>query len=403
MNAFVPGERLRVPPSGRGPLAGLRFAVKDLIDVAGARTGGGNPDWLAAQAPARRHAASVAALLRAGAALEGKTITDELAYSLEGENHHYGTPLNPRWPDALPGGSSSGSASAVASGAVEFALGTDTGGSVRVPAAFCGLWGIRPSHGAISSDGVLPFAPGFDTVGWLARSGEVLAAVGDVLLPADTHAGEPAGPHAPRWPRRLVRVNEAFAIRAQTEPRDAAKLETLAVSLGARETVDLFGQHARGQWLACYQALQDADIEAALGAWLRSARPRFGPSIAPRFARLDTYDAAAAPHWRAVREALRAQLDALPGDTVLVMPTTPVALLPKYAPPETIARFYEDALTMNAIASLGGLPQVTLPLGDSDGATHPLALSLIGARGTDRALLALACGLEAQARALPLD
>ncbi|HKR42387.1 MAG TPA: amidase family protein, partial [Paraburkholderia sp.] len=141
MSAFIPGPRLRVSANARGALDGLRFAVKDLIDVARTTTGGGNPDWLATHSPAARHAPCVATMLDAGASVDGKTITDELAYSLEGVNAHYGTPLNPRWPFALPGGSSSGSASAVASGEVDFALGTDTGGSVRVPAAFCGLWG----------------------------------------------------------------------------------------------------------------------------------------------------------------------------------------------------------------------------------------------------------------------
>ncbi|WP_310632356.1 amidase [Paraburkholderia sp.] len=384
MNAFVPGDATRIAPLARGPLDGLRFAVKDLIDVAGVRTGGGNPDWLAAQTPAREHASCVAALLRAGAALEGKTITDELAYSLEGANHHHGTPLNPRWPHALPGGSSSGSASAVAAGTVDFALGTDTGGSVRVPAAFCGLYGMRPTHGVIALDGVVPFAPSLDTVGWLARSANLLTSVGDVLLPADRATSS----------LTLLRVDEAFARRARHEPDDAARLDALAQSLGAHDTVPIFDLIAAADWLACYQAVQEADIDAALGVWLRAAQPRFGPSIAPRFAHIDAYDRTRTPHWRALRATLAAQLDARLQDCVLVMPTTPRALLAKDADGDTIARFYEDALTLNAIASLGGLPQITLPF--TDECDRPLALSLIGARGTDRALLRLAQTLSAR-------
>ena len=137
--AFI--ERFSLPPTGDGPLAGLRFAVKDLIDVAGHRTGCGNPDWLSTHPPARVSAVCVEQLLAAGAACEGKTITDEVAFSLLGENFFYGTPLNPAAPDRVPGGSSCGSASAVACGLVDFALGTDTGGSVRIPASYCGLWG----------------------------------------------------------------------------------------------------------------------------------------------------------------------------------------------------------------------------------------------------------------------
>jgi amidase len=373
-----------VAATATGPLNGQRFAVKDLIDVAGVTTGGGNPDWLASHAAARAHAPCVDALLAAGATLDGKTITDELAYSLEGENHHYGTPLNPRWPRALPGGSSSGSASAVASGDVEFALGTDTGGSVRVPAAFCGLFGMRPSHDAISLEGVLPFAPCFDTVGWFARSIDVLAAVGDVLLPA-----APSAASASASPMCLTRVAEAFAARARNEPDDAARLTTLAESLGARTSLDVFaGEEAR--WLACYQAVQDLEIDVSLGDWIRSARPRFGPSIAPRFARLDTLDRQQAESWRAVLRELRSTLDTLfeTEQTVLMMPTTPVALLPKDATSDAIGRFYEDSLTMNSIAAFGGLPQISLPF--TDEVDRPLALSLIGARGSDRALLTLA-------------
>ncbi|WP_027820340.1 amidase [Paraburkholderia bannensis] len=378
MSAFVPGDATRVAPLTRGPLERLRFAVKDLIDVAGVRTGGGNPDWLAAQTPAREHASCVWALLRAGAALEGKTITDELAYSLEGANHHYGTPLNPRWPHALPGGSSSGSASAVAAGTVDFALGTDTGGSVRVPASFCGLYGMRPTHGAIALDGLVPFAPSLDTVGWFARSADLLANVGDVLLPADSASSS----------LTLRRVDEAFACRARHEVDDAARLEALARSFGAHDSVPIFDRIPAIDWLACYQAVQAADIDAALGAWIRAAKPRFGPSIAPRFAHIDEYDRERTPHWRALRGTLAAQLDARLQDSMLVMPTTPCALLAKDADADTLARFYDDALTLNAIASLGGLPQITLPFADER--DRPLALSLIGARGTDRALLRLA-------------
>ena len=375
--AFVPGEHVEAAPTANGALDGLRFAVKDLIDVAGFRTGGGNPDWLATHAPAERHAACVARLLGAGARLDGKTMTDELAYSLEGENHHYGTPLNPRWPHALPGGSSSGSASVVAGGQADFALGTDTGGSVRVPAAFCGLWGMRPTHDAVSLEGVLPFAPCFDTVGWFARSAEVLAKVGRVLLPEGTSSSIKR--------RRCVKVKEAFDLRAMNAPDDAVRLTLLAESIGAMDSVSVISD---GEWLACYQALQDADIDTSLGAWIASAKPRFGPSIAPRFARLDKFDRSMTAHWRATRARLRAGLDALMQDTILVMPTTPVALLAKNTLGDTIGRFYQDALTMNAIAAIGSLPQITLPFFDE--IDRPLALSIIGARGDDLALLAFA-------------
>src|SRR3954470_13638247 len=190
--AFI--EKFTLPPTKDGPLRGLGFAVKDLIDVVGHPTGCGNPTWRATHPPADVSAVCVDQLLAAGAQCEGKTITDELAFSLLGENHHYGTPLNPAAPDRVPGGSSSGSASAVACGIVDFALGTDTGGSVRVPASNCGICGWRPSHGLISVAGVMPFAPTLDTVGVFTRSAELLERVAAVLLATDASASSTTRP-----------------------------------------------------------------------------------------------------------------------------------------------------------------------------------------------------------------
>src|SRR2546423_196570 len=202
--AFV--EKFTLPATKSGPLDGLRFAVKDLIDVAGHRTGCGNPTWLATHPPASVSAVCVEQLLAAGAQCEGKTATDELAFSLLGENHFYGTPLNPAAPDRVPGGSSSGSASAVACGLVDFAIGTDTGGSVRVPASNCGIWGWRPSHGLISVAGVMPFAPTLDTVGVFTRSAELLQRVAAVLVATDVSTTTAKAPGS------IYLVPEAFEL-----------------------------------------------------------------------------------------------------------------------------------------------------------------------------------------------
>src|ERR687889_1730894 len=209
-SAFV--QELEVDPTGSGPLDGLTFAVKDLIDIGSHKTGCGNPNWRYTHPPATVYAVCVEQLLAAGARCVGKMVTDELAFSLLGENHFYGTPLNPKAPDRVPGGSSSGSASAVARGLVDFALGTDTGGSVRVPASNCGTWGLRPSHGFISVAGVNPFAPTFDTVGILASSAVVLAHIAAVLL------GQEPLPHEEPGTVHLLR--EAFSI-ADPEVRRA--------------------------------------------------------------------------------------------------------------------------------------------------------------------------------------
>jgi amidase len=376
--AYVPGPHCRLARLGAGPLDGLRFAVKDLIDVAGYPTGGGNPDWLADHpAPAVQSAPAVAALLRAGAAVDGKTITDELAFSLEGENAHYGTPLNTLCPARLPGGSSNGSAAAVAAGLADFALGTDTGGSVRVPAAFCGLYGMRPTHGRIRLQGVLPFAPSYDTVGWMTRDSALLERAGAVLL------GE--SPHSTPVPE-LMLAADALAM-ATGAIADA--VETAARALGAQREADVFGGR-QTDWLAAYQTLQGAEIRATLGEWISRRRPRFGANIAPRFAGLQAITAEQVTTAQAIRDAAQARLaDLLAADRWLVLPTVPVLPLPLQAGGEERGEFYRLALAITSIAGHAGLPQVTLPLNyEIEG--WPVALSLIGPPGADLELLAYA-------------
>ena len=182
-SAFVPHDLARtLRGNGAGPLAGLTAAVKDMYDIEGARTGGGSPEWLATHEPAKTHAAAVARLLAAGADIIGKTVCDEFFFSLSGANAHYGTPVNVRAAGRLPGGSSSGSAAAVAAGACDIALGSDTGGSMRVPASFCGIYGIRPTHGRVDMAGAMAMAPTFDVAGWFASAPGTFRKVGAVLL-----------------------------------------------------------------------------------------------------------------------------------------------------------------------------------------------------------------------------
>ena len=212
----------------------------------------------------------VSALLQAGAELVGKTKTMELAYGLTGENVWQGTPLNPRAPDRFPGGSSCGSAAAVAARLVDFALGSDTGGSVRIPASYCGLFGIRPTYGAISLAGACPLAPSFDTCGWFARGAAVLAGVGDVLLPGGCQGVD--GP--------LLRVEEAW-VNAQPEVAEALRpaLEKLEQvkgrAVGIRlvpEGIDSLFDH--------FRTVQAEEVWASLGGWVEAVRPRLGPGVA---------------------------------------------------------------------------------------------------------------------------
>jgi amidase len=385
VGAFCRHTHVALDGAGRGPLAGLTFGVKDVFHIAGARTGFGHPDWLETHAPAPVTAAAVERLLAAGARMVGKTHTDELAYSLTGENVHYGTPVNVRAPDRVPGGSSSGSAAAVAAGLVDFALGTDCGGSVRLPASYCGILGFRPTVGRVPLDGVIPFGPPFDVVGWFARDPEVLERVGRVLL--DDREGEP------RVPRRLLLGTDAFGL---VEPRVAEALAPavagLARPLGPPGRVTISADGLTG-WFETFRTVQAASIWANHGDWITRTKPRFGPGVKERFdwaARVDPGDLAVA---RQRHGAIRARLDEVVGEAdVLCLPTSPrVAPLRETPVDDLEVRYRHQAMHLLCVAGLGGLPQVSLPVAELDGL--PLGLSLVGARGYDLRLLALARSL----------
>lgn len=384
IGAFVPGPRAERAPLGAGRLSGLSFAVKDLFDLAGVVTTFGNPDWASTHAPAIATAPVVLALLQAGARLAGKTKTQELAYGLTGENIWQGTPTNPAAPDRFPGGSSCGSAAAVAGSLVDFALGSDTGGSVRIPASYCGLFGIRPTHGAISLAGACPLAPSFDTCGWFARTASVLSGVGEVLLAGPRHGAE--GP--------LLRPEEAW-VNAQPDVAEALRpaLEKLEQIRGravgvriAPEGIDSFFDH--------FRTVQAEEAWAALGAWVEATRPRFGPGIGERFAAAKATDPAIAAPGRTFRRVLQARIrPLLSGGAVMVYPTSPCV-----APLLTAGSQEQDAVRqatvgVTAIAGFCGLPEVTLPAARVNGA--PVGLSLVAGPGHDRALLALACDAAA--------
>jgi amidase len=368
-----------------GALAGTTFVAKDLYDVAGYPTGAGNPQWEATHAVPTTTAPAVARLLAAGATLIGKSHTDELAYSLSGTNVHYGTPVNRAAPGCVPGGSSSGSASAVAGGLCDFALGSDTGGSVRVPASFCGIVGLRPTHGRVSADGVVPLAPSFDVVGWFAGSGAVLNRVGRVLL--DTDFDDTA-------PTRLVLADDLLA----AVPDDvAAVVEAAARAASARLELPLArGPLADGDlasWADCFRTLQRGEAWACHGEWITATRPSFGPGIAQRFAdasRVTAEQMAAAQRRRVeIRDLVARRTE---GGVVFALPPAqgPAYRVDLEGPAKEAVRAGELALT--SAAGLAGTPQVTVHGGSVDG--KPVGLGLLAGRGMDEALLAIAAALD---------
>ena len=381
VGAICRDNHVAVKGAGRGPLAGLAFGAKDVFHIAGTRTGFGHPSWLATHDPPHETAAAVSRLLDAGADLAGKTHTDEMAYSLTGENVHYGTPVNVRAPDRIPGGSSNGSAAAVTAGLVDFAIGTDCGGSVRLPASYCGIFGMRPTVDRVPLDGVIPFGPPFDVAGWFTRDADVLEKVGRVLLDDDSQ---------PAPPRRLLRAADAFAmVDATVSGALDGAVETLATRVGAVEDVTVAPEGLES-WFEIFRVLQAASIWANHGAWIRKTKPDFGPGIKERFEWAKALGVDAVEQARARYQAIRARIGELlePGD-ILCLPTSPRVAPMKNTPVDDIeVRYRHHAMHLLCIAGLGGLPQISLPMAELDGL--PLGLSLNGPRGADMQLLRLA-------------
>ncbi len=380
VNAFV--EMLEIPGAEHGPLEGMTFGVKDLYDVAGRVAGCGNPEWQRTHPQATAHAPAVAALLDAGGQMVGMTHTDELAYSLMGVNAHYGTPVNSADPRRVPGGSSSGSAAAVAAGLVDFALGSDTGGSVRLPASFCGIWGIRTSFGHISLSGAMPFTDSFDTAGWFARDAATMDKV------AQAYGLQPG-----TAPRRLLLPVDIWArAGADTINALAPALARLEAALGPARPVRISPEGLE-IWHETFRICQASEIWHVHGDWISQNTPDFGPGIQQRFEIASQINATTAQAQQAEKARIAAHIRALvPPDCVLVLPTSPGPAPFLSDPDSALDAFRMAAFEMLCVAGLSGLPQLSVPVGKVDGG--PVGLSLVGAQGQDRALIALASSLD---------
>ena len=378
-NAFC--THADVTKDGRrgGVAAGLSFALKDVFDVEGVTACAGNPDWLRTHRAATRTAPAVAKLLDSGASLRGLTITDELTLGLNGENFHYGTPTNPAAPDRVPGGSSCGSAAAVAGGLVDFALGTDTGGSIRVPASYCGIFGFRPTHGRVSNMGVVPLAPSFDTVGWFARDAKVLRLVGEILLEKLAE---------PKPTRKVLIVENLFRdidAAVAHELRGYLKNTLDDISI---ECADLSNLPDNSLALGdLYRTISGYEEWAVHGQWITQHKPTFGPQVAERFRNAAKVTLAQRDEAEKIRRGLTETVcDLLKDGMILCAPTTPdVAPLKGHA---DISEVRLPLLRLTALAGLAGLPAVSLPLWKRN--ELPLGVSLIAGRNRDEDLLALA-------------
>ncbi len=354
------------------PLGGVPFLAKDLFATAGDATGAGSVFLRRQLGPAARDASLVAHLREQGAVLGGKTQLNEFAFGMSGENPHFGDCPHPLRPELLSGGSSSGSAWAVGAGLVPFALGTDTSGSIRVPAAFCGVFGARLQPGLLAPEELFPLAPSFDTPGWLARSWEDLRTVGRALL------GEENAP-ASDFPRRLwladpewlssgvFAATSRFASDHGFITDDSAAKEFFTAIKEVENSYPVLGAHEAAQihglWLNRYQEEYDPVVWARLEA----GRQRTAEEISAAQSHRERIIAC----W----ENLFARHD------VIALPVTPVPAQPKSAQTEDLRR---ALLHLNTPASMAALPALTVPVPLADGLTTGVQLvfpSLAALRG----------------------
>ncbi|WP_231882033.1 AtzH-like domain-containing protein [Microbacterium aurantiacum] len=375
-----------------GPLQGLTVAVKDLFAIKGYRIGAGNPVFLDSARPETTTAPAVSDLLRAGASLRGIARTDEFAYSIAGDNVHYGTPPNGAVPGTLPGGSSSGPATAVATGQADIGLATDTAGSIRVPASYQGLWGLRTTHGLVPRQGLLPLAQSFDTVGWLTRDGATLERVTDWCLSYDGSDSTESvyGPSGVDLPWRFAVPTEALAAvedatRAAFEAfvagvRDAGA-EVVEVSIGDLD-----------EYLVPFRTVQGAEAWRNNGEWLREHPGAVGAAVAERFRAASVLTADDERYARRRVADLRARLADAVAETTLLLPTVPGP-----APLRTHDSAHLDAvraatLRLTPPAAVGGLPALSAPLLRVPSATGvaPVGVSVVSRENTDIALVRLA-------------
>ncbi len=384
VGAWVPHGRFVMEPTASGALSGLRFAAKDVFDVAGYPTGAGNPTWLATHPVPIESSPVVAQLLAAGATLVGKVLTDELAYSLHGDNVHYGTPINSAALNCGPGGSSSSSAAAVAAHLVDFALGTDTGGSTRVPASYTGLWGLRTTHGLVSAQGLVPLHPSFDTVTWLAHDSATFERVGAELLPASHFE-----------PQRVLILQDAWALANPVfaEPLQRAR-DALAALLGTQAVAQRFaGDTPLTDWRQVYATAGAHEGWTTHGAWITEHAPHFGAPIAARWKAASQVTDEAARLARDQARAIRQQVrDLLGADGVAILPSAASLAPRRDADPSAVDAVRLRTMAITCIAGLTGLPQVSLPVRLAGGGV--LGVSLLSPAGSNLALTRLATKLQ---------
>ncbi len=381
VGAWVPHGHFSLPATAQGSLSGLTFAVKDLFHIAGVATSAGNPTWLATHEIPTVTSPLVEQLRAAGASVAGKVITDELAYSLNGDNIHYGTPVNVNAPGRVTGGSSSGSAAAVAAKLVDFALATDTGGSTRVPASYCGIWGLRTTHGLVSAENVVPLHTSFDTMNWFAHDADTFLRVAKELLPASDFKA-----------RRVLKPSAVWALASddfQVALSDVLSKAVKLIGSSAEEISFTQADETLEQWRLAYVAHGAAEAWELHGDWITTHNPTFSAPITGRWDAAKRLTAEEATIAKRNTARIKQQVRAVIGtDAIVIMPSA-AGLAPLVnATGSDVDAMRTRTMHLTCIGGISGVCQVSIPYKNAEGL--PVGVSLMGPAGSDLALIELA-------------
>ena len=358
-----------------GLLSNLNFVLKDMCDVKNLKTSCGNPDFFKKCDFANDYAPFLKDLLNEGPVLKGITVCDEFFYSLIGENGHYGTPTNLNAPSCVPGGSSSGSAAALTTDLYDFSIGSDTGGSVRIPASFCGLIGMRPTHNRINTKGVYPMAPSFDTVGWFANNPEIFQKVGNVLL------------------NNIERSNVDFKQYVVAE--DLLELCDAEVQDNFNNYINVNIPNINKTRLSTntkaiiadnFRILQGAEVKENIIPWIEKNKPNISPEIRSRIDMASKITDIEVSRALIFRNTLIDEIKkSLPEGTIAVFPTSPFSAPKSGQDDESLGSFRKRLMELTSVAGMTSRPQITIPrLKDKSG---PVGISLLGWKYSDEILL----------------
>ena len=358
-----------------GLLSNLNFVVKDMCKIKNHKTSCGNPDFYQKCKVASDFAPFLKVILEEGATLKGITICDEFFYSLIGENGHYGTPTNLNAPGCVPGGSSSGSAAALTTNLYDFSIGSDTGGSVRVPASFCGLFGIRPTHDRINTEGVYPMAPSFDTLGWFSKNIDIFKKIGSILL----------------------NLNEKteFLFKEFVIAEDILELAN-------PDIVNLFNNYINNKFPKIkrfrlsvhdkeiiadnFRILQGGEIKENIIPWILENKPKISPEISARIEMAKKITNDQIDEALNFRSTLIEEIDkSLPKGMIALFPTTPFSSPKCGQSDEQLGSYRKKLMEFTSIAGMTSRPQISMPKFKDN--TGPIGISLLGWQYSDEILL----------------